>query len=255
MDIADPPSVATALDRHRPWAVINTAGYVRVDEAESDLAPCFRENAEGPAVLARACAERGIRLVTFSSDLVFDGLKGAAYVESDPVAPLNVYGASKAEAERRVLEADPSALVFRTSAFFGPWDVHNFVYFVLSRLAAHEPVEAADDTLVSPTYVPDLVHACLDLLVDGEHGIWHLANVGGLTWADLAQVAARQARVSTRSLQPRSTADLGLPARRPRQSVLGSERGQVMPSLDDALQRFCLECEVSWEPPASTRAA
>jgi dTDP-4-dehydrorhamnose reductase len=255
MDIADPASVATALDRHRPWAVINTAGYVRVDEAETDVTRCFRENAEGAAILARACAERGIRLVTFSSDLVFDGLKDAAYVESDAVAPLNVYGASKAQAERRVLEADPSALVVRTSAFFGPWDVHNFVYFVLGRLAAREEVEAADDALVSPTYVPDLVHACLDLLVDGEQGVWHLANVGGLTWAELARAAARQAGVSTRSLHPRPTEDLRLPACRPRQSVLASERGQVMPALEDALQRFCLECEVAWPTAASARAA
>ncbi|HEX8243324.1 MAG TPA: family 1 glycosylhydrolase, partial [Longimicrobium sp.] len=97
MDVADPASVAAALGRHRPWAVVNAAGYVRVDDAEREPDACWRENVCGPAVLAAACAARDISLVTFSSDLVFDGAKGAPYVEEDPPNPLNVYGASKAE--------------------------------------------------------------------------------------------------------------------------------------------------------------
>src|SRR5206468_12353573 len=99
MDIATPEAVETGLDALQPWAVVNAAGYVRVDDAERERERCFRENVEGPAVLAAACARRGIPLVTFSSDLVFDGRKQDPYVESDPVAPLNVYGSSKAKAE------------------------------------------------------------------------------------------------------------------------------------------------------------
>jgi dTDP-4-dehydrorhamnose reductase len=91
--------------------------------------------------------------------------------------------------------------------------------------------------------------------VDEERGIWHLANVGRVTWADLAEAAARQAGVSTRGLHRRPAAELHLAARRPRTSVLASERGQVMPRLEDALERYCLECEVSWALPSDTRAA
>jgi dTDP-4-dehydrorhamnose reductase len=99
--------VAAFLDEVKPWAVVNTAGYVRVDDAEKDCIACFRENTKGATILAEACARRGIQYLTFSSDLVFDGRSERPYVESDPVRPLNVYGQSKAEAEKRVLQENP----------------------------------------------------------------------------------------------------------------------------------------------------
>ncbi len=85
--ISRPRSVTAALARHRPWAVINAAGYVRVADAEGDPERCFRENAEGALILAQACADLGIPFITFSSDLVFDGRLGRPYRESDPVTP------------------------------------------------------------------------------------------------------------------------------------------------------------------------
>jgi dTDP-4-dehydrorhamnose reductase len=238
LDLAAPASAAAALDRHEPWAVVNAAGYVRVDDAEREVDRCLRENAEGPAVLARACAARRVALVTFSSDLVFDGRLGRAYVEDDPVSPLGVYGRSKAEAERRVLEALPSALVVRTSAFFGPWDRHNFVTLALEALRRDEPFAAADDLVVSPTYVPDLVHATLDLLVDGETGRWHLANAGETSWAALAREAARRAGLDEALVRPVPASSLPYAAARPRASVLASARGAILPPLEDALGRY-----------------
>ncbi len=127
LDIAERDSVIAALHKFEPWAIINAAGFVRVDDAEAEAKACLRENTAGPECLARECALRKLPLVTFSSDLVFDGLKRAPYVESDVTAPVNTYGRSKAEAEVRVLEQLPEALVIRTSAFFGPWDRFNFV--------------------------------------------------------------------------------------------------------------------------------
>ncbi|MFL6212487.1 MAG: family 1 glycosylhydrolase [Blastocatellia bacterium] len=241
MDIANPRSVRAALSRIKPWAVINTAGYVRVDDAENDAARCMRENAEGPALLAAECAARGVRLVTFSSDLVFDGERATPYLESDTRAPLNVYGVSKAQAEADVLQSLPSALVIRTSAFFGPWDEYNFVTLALRALGEGQRFIAADDLFVSPTYVPDLVSASLDLLIDGERGIWHLANAGGISWADLARLAASFAGISGEAVEPRSASALGFIAPRPRYSVMASERGDLMPSLEDALSRYCRE--------------
>ncbi|MGZ8219989.1 family 1 glycosylhydrolase [Methylomagnum sp.] len=238
MDIADSGSVTAALDAIQPWAVINAAGHVRADEAEHDPRPCFRTNCEGSAVLAAACAERGIRLVAFSSDLVFDGRAGRPYVESDPVAPLSMYGQSKAEAEHRTLAALPEALVIRASAFFGPWDAHNFVTQTLAALAAGLPWLAAEDAVVSPTYVPDLVNAALDLLIDGEAGLWHLANAGALSWVDLARRAALGAGLDPGRVIPRSRSELGWAAPRPAYSALASERGSLMPPLDEALARY-----------------
>jgi dTDP-4-dehydrorhamnose reductase len=238
LDVADPDSIRAALDEHEPWAVVNATGYVRVDDAEREQGRCFRENADGPAFLAGACAERGLHLVTFSSDLVFDGTKAGAYVESDAPAPLNVYGRSKAEAEARVAESGAKALVARTSAFFGPRDEHNFVAVALRELAAGRAFAAADDQIVSPTYVPDLVEACLDLLIDGEIGIWHLANAGAVTWAELARLAAARAGLDAGAVEAVSSDELGLLAPRPSQSVLASERAWLLPELDSALARF-----------------
>ena len=124
MDIADPASVERALSQFQPWAIINAGGYVRVDEAEHDIDRCFRENTLGPSLLAIACVRHKVQLLTFSSDLVFNGLQQCPYVESDRISPLNIYGRSKAEAENLVLDTHPESLVVRTSAFFGPWDSH-----------------------------------------------------------------------------------------------------------------------------------
>jgi dTDP-4-dehydrorhamnose reductase len=231
--------VHAAINALRPWAVVNCAGYVRVDEAEVEVEACMRANSDAPALLAAACARAGARLVAFSSDLVFDGVRRLGpYVERDVPTPLSVYGRSKAEMEARVLEVLPQALVVRTSAFFGPWDAHNFVTQALQALERGDQWEALADVTVSPTYVVDLVHATLDLLIDDAAGIWHLANEGAVTWAELACRAAERAGVAAESVRPHTLRELRLPAARPRYSVLGSERGQLLPTLDDALARY-----------------
>ena len=245
LDIADLNSVKSALDRYEPWAIINAAGYVRVDDAEADVETCMRENITGPVCLANECARHGVLLVTFSSDLVFDGSKKEHYVESDICSPLNVYGKSKAEAEQRVLEAFAEALVIRTSAFFGPWDRFNFVRAVLDTLAKGRRFFAANDITVSPTYVPDLVNAVLDLLIDGEHGIWHVANAGGVTWAEFARLAAVQAKRDPAGVHPRPSRALGFRAPRPQFTALSSERGSFMAPFEDSLAR-CVQ-EMKWE--------
>jgi len=237
MDITDTASVEAALARYRPWAVVNAAGYVRVDQAEQEAGRCFRENATGAETLARACARLGIPYVTFSSDLVFDGSLGRAYVESDLVCPTGIYGSSKAAAERLVADAWPHALVIRTSAFFGPWDRYNFVHGVVENLGAGRTVEASGRTMVSPTYVPDLVHAALDLLIDGASGVWHLANQGLVSWHELALQVADAARIDTRGLV---RADHGEHC----VTALTSERGLILPPLDEAIQRYVRDVEL-----------
>ncbi|YAF98019.1 MAG: family 1 glycosylhydrolase [Nodularia sp. CChRGM 3473] len=238
MDITNPDSVNTVLAELKPWAVVNAAGYVRVDDAEREPHICLKINSEGAKILATACAEHNTALLTFSSDLVFDGTVINPYVETDTVAPLNVYGCSKVLAEKLVLQAYPASLVIRTSAFFGPWDEYNFVTIALRELSAGNTFVAAKDVIVSPTYVPDLVHVSLDLLIDGENGLWHLANTSAIAWADLARLAAKQAGISISSLIALPTQELGLIAQRPTYSVLGSDRGELMPCLDTAMSRY-----------------
>jgi dTDP-4-dehydrorhamnose reductase len=236
LDLSNPDSIARALDRHQPWAVINAAGWVRVDEAEAREAECHDANATGCARLAQACAANGVRFAGFSSDLVFDGRKGCAYVESDAPAPLNAYGRSKHAAEDAVLAA--GGLMARTAAFFSPYDIHNFATHVARGLARGRNITAAHDSVVSPTYVPDLVDAVLDLVIDGEAGLWHLANRGAVSWAEFAGHLARALRLDTSLILPVAGADLGWAAPRPRHAPLASERGALLPPLHDAIGRY-----------------
>lgn len=252
LDIAEAGAIEKALRHYQPWAVVNAAGYVRVDEAEADYARCYRENTTGPQLLAAACAAQGRQLLTFSSDLVFDGQQATPYCESDAARPLSVYGRSKLLAEQAVLARLPTALVVRTSAFFSAWDEHNFVHHALTAARRGEAFAAADDLFISPTYVPDLVNTALDLLLDGAHGCWHLANQGTYSWAELARLALQVAGLDAGGVVPRPAASFGWAARRPRFSVLGTERGPLLPSVESGLHRH-LEDErllQSANPPA-----
>ncbi|HEX6162162.1 MAG TPA: dTDP-4-dehydrorhamnose reductase [Vicinamibacterales bacterium] len=237
-DITRPNALRAAIERVDPWAVINATGYVRVDDAERDADMCYGVNTIGAANVAAVCKERGIRLVSYSSDLVFGGDRDHPYTEHDSPRPLNVYGASKAEAERRVLNLMPEALVVRTSAFFGPWDTANFVVQTLDAIRQGRRWRAAADMVVSPTYVPDLVNAALDLLLDEECGIWHLSNDGPVSWYEFARSAARACGERGDLIEPVTAASLGWPAPRPAYSALASVRGRVMRSTDDALTAF-----------------
>ncbi|HEY9906760.1 MAG TPA: family 1 glycosylhydrolase [Thermosynechococcaceae cyanobacterium] len=238
MDITQPASVQQTLKEINPWAVINAAGYVRVDDAEREQQQCWLINTEGAEILAKTCFQQGVAFVTFSSDLVFDGSQKSPYLESSSTSPLNQYGYSKAIAEQYVLAAHPRSLVIRTSAFFSPWDDYNFLTVALRALTTHNRFVAADDAVVSPTYVPDLVHATLDLLIDDEVGVWHLANQGAIDWADLARNVAGRAGLAQANVESCSTKSLGLTAARPSYSVLGSERGILLPSLEVAIDRY-----------------
>jgi dTDP-4-dehydrorhamnose reductase len=241
LDIADLDSVQRAVEAHDPWGVINAAGYVRVDDAESERERCFRENIWGAANLARICHDRNISYLSFSSDLVFDGDSQVPYQESSPVSPLNTYGTSKAEAEKKVLQIYPSALIVRTSAFFGPWDEANFLHQLLERLSRGEKVRVPADIRVSPTYVPDLVNTCLDMLLDRERGIWHLANVGDVSWDEFGRIGAEHAGLDSSGILATPASQLHFRAPRPLYSVLGSERGTLLPPLGQAIERYFKE--------------
>ena len=243
MDIGDPVAVDAMIRRAEPWAVINAAGYVRVDAAEHDAGRCWRENVWGAVNLAAACRRRDVKLVTFSSDLVFDGRAARPYVEADEPGPLNVYGRTKAEAEKRVIDLLGDALVIRSSAFFGPWDEHNYLAWLLRTLDAGELFDAPADTVVSPTYVPHLVDATLDLLIDGERGTWHLANGGAVTWFEFAQWAAALTGRPPDAVRPVDTVAVWRPAVRPPFSALASGRGNIMPSLAHGLDAWARERE------------
>jgi dTDP-4-dehydrorhamnose reductase len=135
-------------------------------------------------------------------------------------------------AERNVLAAFSSALIVRSSAFFGPWDKYNFVHRILSDITQGREVAASTTSCVSPTYVPHLVHRALDLLIDGETGIWHLANDGAVSWAELGRLAAKHAGFdpSLITAEPKQRASIN--------TALSSERGSLLPPLASALDEY-----------------
>jgi dTDP-4-dehydrorhamnose reductase len=241
VDLTDGQAVGALLDSQRPWAVINAAGYVNVDRAEHEPERCWRDNVLGPITVATECRRRNLRFITISSDLVFDGRHDRPYLESDSPAPICVYGSSKAEAEARVRELDDTALIVRTAAFFDPWEDRNFVAGALEALGQPRALRAAGDLVVSPTYVPELADALLDLAIDGERGIWHLCNEGALSWAALARWAAVAAGLDPALVHAVPAAELELVAPRPAFSALASERGAFLRPLGQALDAFVTE--------------
>jgi dTDP-4-dehydrorhamnose reductase len=230
--------VGDALDVVRPWAVINTAAYKDVDQAETDCEQCYISNTFGPEILAEMCSDAGAALVTLSSDLVFDGQSSRPYVETDEARPLCVYGQSQADAERRVLQTLPGALVIRTGPLFGPTLTVGFAHQVLQSLEHDQVVVAAADAVMTPTYAPDMVNATLDFLVDGEQGLWHLSNNQPVTWAKFACLIASAAGFNPGRIHACRLSDLGHAAVRPAFSALGSNRGWPLPGLDDAVRRY-----------------
>jgi dTDP-4-dehydrorhamnose reductase len=149
-----------------------------------------------------------------------------------------------------VMQTFPDALVVRTSAFFGPWDRYHFLHAVLRDLASGRRVEASDELHVSPTYVPDLAHATLDLLIDRVNGIWHLANQGVISWYEFAERAARQAGMDSSALIKTHGGGRGMTA-------LSSERGLILPSFTNAIERYVQENTIGWndDDPSEREAA
>ena len=240
-DITDIAQIRAVVEQYRPWAIINASGYVRVDEAEEDLKKCFLLNTYAPGELATICKKYGIQLMTFSTDLVFDGKKSDPYEENDQVKPLNIYGSSKAEGERIILNNYRDSLIIRTSSFFGPRDKYNFAYNVLETLLLEKEFKAVSDITISPTYVPHLADTSLDLLIDGEKGIWHLTNDGQLSWYDFAVEIAERNGFKKNKIISCSQHDMMWPAKRPVYSAMTSNKGVQLPSLDKAINQFTME--------------
>jgi dTDP-4-dehydrorhamnose reductase len=201
----------------RPELVLHTAAWTNVDGAEDDPQGAAEVNVGGTA----HAAGLGAPIVAYSSDYVFDGRKGAPYVESDSASPLSAYGRSKLYGEAA---AGESAWVVRSSWLFGPTG-HNFVRTMLRLGAERDEVAVVADQRGCPTYVGHLAAATREL-VDSEapFGVWHLAAAGDCTWADLAEAIFEAAGIDCR-VRRITTSEFGARAPRPPVSILRSEKG------------------------------
>jgi dTDP-4-dehydrorhamnose reductase len=197
--------------------VLHTAAWTNVDGAEDDPQGAAEVNVGGTAHVA----ELGAPLVAYSTDYVFDGRKGAPYVESDGPSPLSTYGRTKLHGEAA---AGERAWVVRSSWLFGPTG-HNFVRTMLRLGAARDEVSVVDDQRGCPTFVGHLAAATRELVDAGSpYGLWHLAAAGDCTWADFAEAIFEAAGLDCR-VRRITTAEFGARAPRPAVSILRSEKG------------------------------
>ncbi|MFG1402761.1 dTDP-4-dehydrorhamnose reductase [Xanthobacter sediminis] len=230
LDICDPAAVARALEAHRPDVVVNAAAYTAVDKAESEPEIAARINAFAPAHIAERCERYRTPFIHVSTDYVFDGTKPAPYVEQDPVAPIGVYGRTKAAGESAVRSATERHIIVRTSWVYGAHG-HNFLKTVLRLARERDRLTIVADQHGCPTATHDLAEALLTAAaaaVAGEArwGTYHFAGDGATTWhgfaAEIVRVAGpRLGR--TPEVAPITTADYPTPAQRPANSRLASD--------------------------------
>ena len=232
LDLADPASVERAL-ASRAWsAVVSSGAYTAVDRAEGDVAQAWLVNAVAPAILASHARRAGIPIVHVSTDYVFDGSGEGFYAETDPVAPLGVYGASKEGGEQAVRSAGARHAILRTAWVVSPHG-SNFLKTMLRLGAGRDELRVVGDQRGCPTFAGDLARALqavtLRLIADADApaGTFHFVNAGEASWAEFA-VAIFAASARRGGRQPRvetiTTAEYPTPARRPANSRLATSR-------------------------------
>ncbi|WP_340119683.1 dTDP-4-dehydrorhamnose reductase [Pelagibius sp. 7325] len=224
LDITAASEVRAAITG-RFAAVINAAAYTAVDKAERDAAAAFAVNRDGANHVAEACAAAGVRLIHISTDYVFDGAKGAPYVEDDAVRPLNVYGASKEAGEAVVRAACADHVILRTAWVFGAAG-SNFVKTMLRLSGERDGLSIVADQFGCPTPAAALAARAIAAAGDEARGTYHCAGEEPTSWHGFAQAIFAAQREITGRPRPKlaaiATADYPTPARRPADSTLDS---------------------------------
>jgi dTDP-4-dehydrorhamnose reductase len=227
LDIGRPETIATGMKALAPDAVVNAAAFTDVNKAElpEHRSEVFLVNRDGPEALARVCAAGGIPLVHVSTDYVFDGSKGEPYGEDDPTGPLQVYGESKLEGERRVFGSFPDALVVRTSTLYGsgrPSRPH-YVDAIALQARQRQRLDVVESPVSAPTYAPDLAEGILALLDVGATGVVHAVNEGACSRLELARAIVESMGLAD-AVEVRTRAEPEGALRRPAFSALSTAR-------------------------------
>ncbi len=247
LDITDPAGLRKKFDLERPDVVINCAAWTDVDGAEASEEAAFAANGIGAGNVAAAAAEVGASIVYVSSDYVFDGAKGAPYVESDQPAPLSAYGRTKLAGEEATVAANKRHFVVRSAWLFGIGGP-NFVETMLRLAADHGEVLVVRDQVGSPTYTWHLAYGVVRLIEGIEFGIHHMAAAGQCSWYDFAREIFEQAKVECKVLSI-TTEEFGRPAPRPPFSALASQREHAirLPSWQDGLAGYLAQRQAERE--------
>jgi len=237
LDVTDADAVMAAVALHRPDVVLHCAAWTDVDGAESDHAGATRANVDANRHVARAARAHGARLVTLSTDFVFDGAKGSPYVESDPTGPLSFYGETKLRGERAALEEHPDGTwVVRTAWVYDAGD-GNFPGLIRRLAAERDVLRVVTDQVGSPTYAGHLAPLLVDLPDRIAPGVVHIAGSGAASRLEWAAAVVAACGLDCR-LEPATSDAFPTPARRPAYSALASERpdAPVLPPWRDGVE-------------------
>ncbi len=238
LDVTDPGVLGAKFELERPDVVINCAAWTDVDGAEESEEAALEVNGAAAGNVAAAAAAVGASVVYVSSDYVFDGSKGAPYVETDQTAPLSAYGRTKLAGEEATAAANKRHFVVRSSWLFGI-SGSNFVETMLRLASTQNEVLVVRDQVGSPTYTWHLAYGIVRLIEGVEFGIHHMAAGGACSWYDFAREIFDQAKVECLVLSA-TTDMLGRPAPRPAYSALDSQREHAieLPPWRDGLSAY-----------------
>lgn len=256
LDMQDEAQVRALLSEFRPTLVSVPAANPFVDYCEMHPEETRQVNVDGTLNVARACRALGARMIFYSSDYVFDGVKGV-YTEEDVVCPINEYGRQKAAAEAGVMAQDPRNLVLRTSGAYGwQWEPKNFVLQIRKNLSEGKSMRVAADIRYNPTYVENLAQITVALAEAGACGIFHAVGAEEIVRHEFAVRVARAFGLDSGLLKPVPAAELGSPTPRPKESSLRTDkvraRVHIHPiGVDEGLRRMRAE-EASWREYART---
>ena len=256
LDMQQAGAVTSLMQKYRPDIVAVPAANPFVDYCERHPAETRKVNVDGTLNVARACRASGARMIFFSSDYVFDGLRGE-YKEDDPPSPINEYGRQKADAEAGVLAMDSRNLVLRTSGAYGwQWEPKNFVLQIKTRLSLGQAMLVANDVQYNPTYVENLAEITASLVAADAAGVFHVVGADKIVRYDFAVRAARALGLNPDLLVGTPQATLASATPRPKESSLRTDkvRATVVPQpigIDEGLRRMA-RMKPLWDEYAKT---
>ncbi len=225
LDITNAQAIEECVMSNKVDYIVNCAAFTAVDAAESNVELCTKLNVEAPTLLAQAAHRHGAKLIHISTDYVFDGTNCRPYREDDPVCPTSVYGSTKADGERHILEIAPESIVIRTAWLYSPHG-KNFVKTMIELGRSRETLRVVCDQIGTPTYALDLA-SVIKTFIDSEQwhpGIYHFSNEGAISWYDFTMAIHRLAGITSCYVLPCTTNDYPTPATRPHYSVLDKSK-------------------------------
>ena len=251
LDICDKEAIESFLDKNRMNYIINCAAYTAVDKAEDEIDLCFRINRDAVRNLAEAACGK-VKIIHISTDYVFDGKSEKPLRETDTTNPQSVYGKSKNEGEKVLLETVPYCIIIRTAWLYSSFG-SNFVKTMIRLGKERDFLNVVNDQIGTPTYATDLAKAILHIIEESEKrnlfqsGIYHYSNEGVCSWYDFCLKIHELAGIKTCKVHPVSTAGLSTKAVRPVYSVLDKTKIKAIyhltiphweESLKNALKNF-----------------